>query len=193
MSWDVVMFGSLAVPERNLEDWLVTPVEAEAFPFLDELGGVEVVQDTPEALLAFLAEVQVTPHEIFEVTRVDGRFTVRCFVSEDTWRETAQALGLLFGSAATFGGAGELTLYGYQGIRFGARVTVSRSEAAYAQLTQEGLAQVERLPAFLELDARIHERFDALVGRPAVPGDARRALWVVNPFTGRKVRAAAQA
>ena len=118
MSWDVVMFGSLSVPERNLEEWLTTPASAAEAPWLDELGGNDTVLETPEALLAFLAEVTIAPHELFEVRHDDGRVTVQCFVSEDAYRKTCQPLALLFSSAAAWGGTGELTFFGYQGIRF---------------------------------------------------------------------------
>ena len=44
---------------------------------------------------------------------------------------------------------------------------------------------------FVDNDAKIHERFDTLVGRPVTgPVDARRSKWIIHPFTGRKVRVA---
>ena len=42
------MFGSLSLPERNVEEWLTTPL---AVP------GVELLHETPEALLLALTEV----------------------------------------------------------------------------------------------------------------------------------------
>ncbi len=188
MAFDVVMYGSLAVPERNLEEWLVSPVEPTDYPWLDEVGGVDVVQDTPEALLTSFAEQALAPHEIFDVTLVAGRLIVACYVSEDRFRETSQALALLVASAAPFGGVGELCCSGYQGIRFGERITVRAGRATWSTLPADELSWLERLPAFQALDARIHERFDRLVGRPGGPVDPRRSRWVVHPFTGRKVR-----
>lgn len=190
MAFDVVMYGTVAVPERNVEEWLTTPVETTDFPWLDEVGGVDVVQDTPEALLALLGEQALAPHELFEVSLVGGRLSVASYVSEDRFRETSQALALLIASAAGFGGVGEVFFCGYQGIRFGERISVRAGRAAYASLPAEELAWLERLPAFQALDARIHERYDSLVGRRAGPVDPRRSRWVVHPFTGRKVRVA---
>jgi hypothetical protein len=193
MAFDVVMYGSIAVPERNVEEWLTTPVETTDFPWLDEVGGVDVVQDSPEALLALLADQALAPHELFDVSLADGRLSVACYVSEDRFRETSQALALLVASAAGFGGVGEVFFCGYQGIRFGERITVRAGRATYTCLPAEELSWLERLPAFQSLDARIHERYDALVGRRAGPVDPRRSRWVVHPFTGRKVRVAADA
>jgi hypothetical protein len=190
MAFDVVMYGTLAVPERNLEEWLASPIETNEFPWLDEIGGVDVLQDTPEALLNLLSNQVLSPHELFDVALVDGRLHVACYVSEDRFRETSQALALLVASAAPFGGVGELHLAGYQGIRFGERVSVRAGRATWAKLPADELSWLERLPAYQQLDARIHERFDALVGRATGPIDPRRSRWVVNPFTGRKVRVA---
>lgn len=190
MAFDVVMYGTLAVPERNLEEWLSSPIETHEFPWLDDIGGVEVLQDTPEALLNFLSNQVLLPHELFDVSLVESRLQVACYVSEDRFRETSQALALLVASAAPFGGVGELHLAGYQGIRFGERVSVRAGRATWSKLPADELSWLERLPAFQQLDARIHERFDALVGRAGGPVDPRRSRWVVNPFTGRKVRVA---
>jgi hypothetical protein len=190
MAWDVVMFGALSIPERNVEEWLSSEVTREAFPWLDELGGHDVLHETPEALLAFLKDVTVAPHELFDVTLVEGRLTVQCYVSEDPYRETSQALALLFASAADFGAVGELVIYGYQGIRFGERLTVRAGRTAFAKLGVDELAAIEQLRQFTELNARIHERYDSLVGRLAAPVDPRKSRLVVNPFTGRRVRVA---
>lgn len=193
MAFDVVMYGSLAVPERNLEEWLTSPIETHEFPWLDEVGGLEVVQDTPEALLTTFAEQTLAPHEIFDVTLTEGRLHVACYVSEDRFRETSQALAQLVASAAPFGGVGELHLAGYQGIRFGERVSVKAGRATWTRLPADELSWLERLPAFQQLDARIHARYDSLVGRSSGPVDPRRSRWVVHPFTGRKVRVASDA
>jgi hypothetical protein len=190
MAWDVVMFGSLSVPERNVEEWLTTAVGREELPWLDELSGADVVHDTPEALVTFLRDVTVAPHELFQVNLVDGQVTVECYVSEDPYRETSQALALLFASSAAFGGVGELTFYGYQGIRFGERLTVMAGQASFHKLCNDDLSAVERAKPFTALDAKIHERFDALVGRPSGRLDPRSSRMVVHPFTGRKVRVA---
>ena len=93
-------------------------------------------------------------------------------------------------AAAAFGGVGELCFSGYQGIRFGERVTVRAGRASWSALPAEEVSWLERLPPFQALDARIHERFDLLVGRESGPVDPRRSRWVVHPFTGRKVRVA---
>ncbi|MFO0593761.1 MAG: hypothetical protein U0228_00585 [Myxococcaceae bacterium] len=193
MAFDVVMFGTLTLPERNVEEWLTTPVEPGELPWLEELDGVEVLQETPEAMLTCLEHVVTAPHELFEVSLTDGKLEVACYVREDTFRETSQALGLLFGSAAAFGGTGELHFSGYQGIRFAERVTVRGGRAQFARLTGETIAKVELNKQFQALDARIHERFDSLVGRqrPAGELDARGSRWSVNPFTGRRERVAA--
>jgi hypothetical protein len=188
MAWDVVMFGAVSIPERNVEEWFASELAREDFPWLDELGGYDVPHDTPEALLSFLKDITVAPHELFDVTLVEGKLTVQCYVSEDPYRETSQALALLFASAADFGAVGELVIYGYQGIRFGERLTVRAGRATYSKLTHDELAAVEQLRQFSELNSRIHQRFDSLVGRPTAPMDPRRSRLVVNPFTGRKVR-----
>jgi hypothetical protein len=192
MAWDVVMFGSLSVPERNVEEWLSSSVGREELAWLDELAGAEVVHDTPEALVTFLREVTLAPHELFQVNLVDGKVTVECYVSEDPYRETSCALALLFASAAPFGGTGELTFYGYQGIRFGERLTVMAMRASFQKLSLAELGAVEQSKTFTDLDAKIHERFDALVGRASPAGrlDPRSSRLVVHPFTGRKVRVA---
>lgn len=190
MAWDVVMFGAVSIPERNVEEWLASDVAREGFPWLDELGGHEVPHDTPDALLTFLKEVTVAPHELFDVNLVDGKVTVQCYVSEDPYRETSLALALLFASAADFGAVGELVIYGYQGIRFGERLTVKAGRASWAKLGADELAAVEQLRQFTELNSRIHERYDALVGRAPAPLDPRKSRLVVHPFTGRKVRVA---
>ncbi|MBL8917085.1 MAG: hypothetical protein JNM17_40645 [Archangium sp.] len=194
MAFDVVMFGSLTLPETNVEEWLVTPFEPREFVWIDELDGVEPPHETPEALLASLEQhLTMSPHELFFVTLQDGRLDVSCYVSEDTYRETTQALALLFGSAASYGGVGELHFAGYQGIRFGERITVRAGRSLFSRLMSEDLARLEQHKQFRSLDAKIHERFDSLVGRPASSAetnDPRRSRWVINPFTGRKVRVA---
>jgi hypothetical protein len=191
MAFDVVMFGSLSMPERNLEEWLASPVELTDFPWLDEVGGVDVLQDTPEALLGFLAEVSCAPHELFEVAVTQGQLTVNCYATEDTFRATSQALALLFASSAAYGGLGELCFSGYQGIRFGERLLVRAGRGTFTRIASDELAKLEQRPSFVALDAKIHARFDALVGRPVTgPVDARRSKWIIHPFTGRKVRVA---
>lgn len=190
MAFDVVMFGSLSLPERNVEEWLSAPIELTEFPWLDEVGGDDVLQRSPETLLAFLSEVTCRPHELFDVQRLEGKLEVKCYASEDTFRATAQALALLFSSAAAFGGLGELSFAGYQGIRFGERLTVRAARSTFRKLGEEELARLEQDRAFSTLDARIHERYDALVGREAGPVDPRRSRWVIHPFTGRRVRVA---
>lgn len=193
MAFDVVMFGSLSMPERHLEDWLASPVELTDFPWLDEVGGVDVPQHTPEALLSFLGNVTCAPHELFEVSLREGQLTVECYASEDTFRETSQALALLFASSAAFGGVGELLYSGYQGIRFGERLLVRAGQGTFKRIAGEELARLEQLKAFVTLDAKIHQRFDRLVGRTATgPVDPRRSKWIIHPFTGRKVRVADQ-
>lgn len=190
MAWDVVMFGALSLPETNVEAWLSSRVSAEDLPWLDEVGGNDVHHDSPEGLLTFLREVTVAPHELFHVSLVEGRLTVECYVSEDPYRESSTALALLFASAAAFGGTGELTFYGYQGIRFGERLRLAAGSCTFASLSQHELGSVERAPGFVALDARIHERFDSLLGREPRPLDPRRSRLVIHPFTGRKVRVA---
>lgn len=181
MAFDVVMFGSLSLPERNVEEWLTTPL---AVP------GVELLHETPEALLTALKEVTCAPHELFRVELEGSRVTVQCYASEDTYRETSQLLTTLFASAAGFAGLGELYFSGYRGLRFGECLTVRGGHATSASLSAEALTQLEFHSAYAALEARIHQRFDSLVGRAPV-GDARGARWVINPFTGRKVRVAA--
>lgn len=192
MAFDVVMFGSLSVPERNVEDWLTAPIEHVGQSWLDELGGADVQHDTPEGLLAMLGEVTCAPHELFKVVLEEGRVTVQCYASEDSFRETSPALALLFASAAEFGGVGELFFAGYQGIRFGERVTLRNGQCSLAKLSGGQLAELEQHPAFVRLDARIHERFDSLVGRAPVR-DARGARWTIHPFTGRRVLVSSEA
>ena len=191
MAFDVVMFGSLSLPERNLEDWLASPVQLTDFPWLDEVGGVDVMQDTPEMLLSVLRDVSGAPHELFEVTLREGQLTVGCYVTEDTFRSTSQALALLFASSAAYGGLGELCFSGYQGIRFGERLLVRAGRGTFSRIASDELAKLEQLKAFIALDAKIHERFDSLVGRTTSgPLDSRRSKWIIHPFTGRKVRVA---
>ena len=114
MSWDVVMFGSLSVPESNLETWLTTSVSADEFPWLEDLPGSDVCADTPEALLSFLNDVPTAPHELFSVVRDAAHLDVTCFVADDPYRDTCQALATLFASASAFGGSGMLTFVGYR-------------------------------------------------------------------------------
>jgi len=188
VAWDVVMFGSLSVPERQMEEWLTTPIDRDCLPWLDELGGDEPRPDTPEALLQSLEDVLVAPHELFDVAHEGTRVAMQCFVSEDAYRATCQALAMLVASVAPFGGSGELTLFGYQGIRFGERVRVRGGDTVYECLDREAQGKVERSKAFRALDARIHQRFDELVGRESP--ESGRTTWTVNPFTGRRVRVA---
>lgn len=190
MAFDVVMYGAVDVPEQHVEEWLTSTIETIDFPWLDEVCGEDVLQDTPEALLALFADQPLAPHEFFDVTLEGGRLSIACYVSEDRFRETSQALALLAASAAAFGGVGELQLAGYKGIRFGERVTVRGGRATWMKLPADELSRLECLPAFQRLDGRIHERYDALVGRRAGPVDPRRSRWVVHPFTGRRVRVA---
>jgi hypothetical protein len=192
MAFDVVMFGAISLPERNVEEWLTTPIEPTEFPWLDEVGGVDVVQNTPEALLAFASEITCAPHELFSVTVNEGRLEVQCFVGEDTFRETSVALALLGASTAAFGGTGELFFAGYQGIRFGERLSVLAARSNFSRVSADALGKLEQHAQFIELDSKIHQRFDALVGRaaPSGPIDPRRSRWIVHPFTGRKVRVA---
>lgn len=193
MSWDVVTFGSMQVPERSREEWLTTPLNRDEFPWLDELGGVDVTQDTPEALSVFLSELPLAPHQFFDLSSDSSLVTVQGYLSEEPWRDVCQALALLFSSAAGFGATGELTIFGYQGIRFGERIVLEHGRPTFRQLTQDELSEVERSRPFQLIDARIHQRFDALVGRPEVGGDRRGTGWMVHPFTGRRVRAVTSA
>lgn len=192
MAFDVVMFGSLALPEGSVDEWLNTPIEPTAWPWLDDVGGVDVPHETPEALLAMLSEVSCAPHELFSVTLSGGRVEVQCYAGEDTFRETSQALALLFASASHFGGTGELFYAGYQGIRFGERLVVQGEHVRFGRIANDELARLEQHRGFQALDAKIHERFDALVGRPSPEGplDPRRSQWIIHPFTGRRVRVA---
>lgn len=187
MAFDVVMFGSLCVPERNVEEWLTTPIELAGLSWLDELSGADVLQETPEALLSMLADVVCLPHELFRVSLEDGRVTMQAYASEDTYRQTSQALALLMASAAEFGGVGELHFAGYQGIRFGERFVVRSGRCTFSRLSADELTQMEFQSGYAALEARIHERFDVLVGRTPST-DVRGSRWVINPFTGRKVR-----
>lgn len=191
MSWDVVMFGSISVPERNREEWLTTPINRDEFAWLDEVGGVDVTLETPEALLAYLQDVPLAPHHFFDVSADSSLVTVQGYLGEDPYRDVCQALALLFASAAAFGGTGELTTFGYQGIRFGERLSLAQGHPVHRQLSHDELAELERSKAFHFVDARVHQRFDALVGRPEAPRDARGSRWMVHPFTGRKVKTAA--
>lgn len=184
MAFDVVMFGVLEVPSHAVEDWLSTPVEQTEFPWLEELGGVDVQPDTPEALLTLLRELPLAPHEFLDATLSDGRLELACYVGEDTFREVSQALALLAASTAEFGAVGQVTFAGYRGIRFGERVVVLGGRAHFRVLAPEVIRELEELPSFEALDRRIHERFESLVG--AEPQDSIRR-GAVNPFTGRTV------
>lgn len=188
MGWDAVMFGSLRVPEANLEEWLSSPLLLDEQPWLEELAGDDVRAGTPEALLGCLAETQVEPHELFEVQREGAALEVGCFVGEDVYRATCQPLAVLFASAGEFGGAGELTFLGYRTIQFGERLTLSKGQAVFRRLSRVEQEAAERGRTFKVLDGRIHSRFDALVGRTPPPG--AKLQWAVNPFTGRRVRVA---
>lgn len=192
MSWDVVLFGSISVPERSREEWLTTPINRDEFPWLDELGGVDTTLETPEALLSLLGEVQLPPHLFFDVSGESSLVTVQGYLSEEPYRDVCQPLVLLFASAAAFGATGELTLFGYQGIRFGERLTLANGVVSFRQLTTDELGEVERSKTFQLINARVHQRFDILVGRPETSHDARRSGWAIHPFTGRKVRVAAE-
>lgn len=189
MSWDVVLYGSFQIPELSREEWLTTPVTRDEFPWLEELGGLETRHDSPEALLAYLAEVPLSPHQFFDVSAESSLVTVQGYLGEEPYRDVCQALALLFASSAGFGGVGELLVFGYQGIRFAERVSLAKGRASFRQLGQDELGEVERAAAFRCVNARIHQRFDALVGRPDTPPDARGTTWMVHPFTGRRVRA----
>ena len=65
---------------------------------------------------------------------------------------------------------------------------VSSSGVTLTQLNTRELEAVEASPAFRAVNARIHERFDALVGRPQVAPGTRGLSWGIHPFTGRRVR-----
>jgi hypothetical protein len=68
---------------------------------------------------------------------------------------------------------------------------VRSGRSTFSRLMTEDLARLEQHKGYRALDTKIHERFDALVGRPKLEGvDPRRSRWVINPFTGRKVRVA---
>lgn len=190
MSWDVVLYGSFQVPELAREEWLTTPITRDEFPWLEELGGVETRHECPEALLAYLGDVPLAPHQFFDVSAETSLVTAQGYLGEEPYRDVCQALALLFASSAGFGGTGELMVFGYQGIRFAERVSLAQGRATFRQLGQDELGEVERSSAFQCVNARVHQRFDALVGRPEVPGDARGTAYVVHPFTGRRVRAA---
>lgn len=192
MAFDVVMFGAVTLPEMNVEEWLSTPIETAEFPWLDEVAGAEVVHDTPEALLASLAETVCAPHEFLTITSSDGRLQLQAYLGEDRFRETAQAVALLVASASGFGGVGEVHFMGYQGIRFGERFRLRGGRVTYTKVPGEQLSALEHHASFQLLDARIHERFDSLVGRPDL-SEAKGSRWEVSPFTGRKVRVAAPA
>jgi hypothetical protein len=191
MSWDVVMFGSLSVPERNLETWLTTPVSPELFPWLDELPGdeVEATPKTPEALLARLGAVVVEPHDLYAVSLDGSRLEVACRTGEDPYRETCQALALLVASAAEFDGWGELTFLGSKSIQFGERVTVVRGQAFLTVLSKVEQAVAARARSLKALEARHQAHVDALVGRPAGSKKGRTPPGA-DPFTGREAGAA---
>lgn len=194
MAFDVVMFGSLSIPERNVDEWRFTDVEPREFPWLDELAGEDAPAGAPDVLLTALAESARLPHELFDVSLVEGHLIAQCYASEDLFRQAVQSLATLFASTAAFGGVGELHLMGYRGIRFHERLTVAAGRTGFFQGGERELKRLEQHPLFLTLDAKIHERYDALVGRMTEgPIDLKRSAWVVNPFTGRRVRVALEA
>jgi hypothetical protein len=180
MAFDVVLFGSLTLPEDAVEEWLASEITTESFGWLDDLGGNDLLHETPEALLTFLQESCLMPHEIFELHHEGGQLRLDAYVSEDAYRETSGALALLFASSAAFGGEGELLFYGYQGIRFGERVCVANGEAQLMTLSLSEMERVEISPRFDVLDSKIHTRFDDLVGRIE-----RKESTQLHPFTGR--------
>lgn len=191
MAFDVVMFGSLSIPEQHTEEWLTSTIERFEYPWLEELGGSEVVHESPESLLAFLEGQRTEPHEMMSMTLVESHIAAQCYASEDLFRQTSQAMALLFASAASFGGVGELCFSGYRGIRFGERLVVRGGRTAFGSLNATEVQKLEQHPLFLMLDAKIHERYDGLVGRITEGAiDPRRSTWAVNPFTGRRVRVA---
>ncbi|MCU0700265.1 MAG: hypothetical protein MUC96_27470, partial [Myxococcaceae bacterium] len=96
MSWDVVTFGSFQVPELSREEWLTSPITRDEFPWLDELGGVETRHETPEALLTYLAELPLAPHQFFDVSADSSLVTAQGYLGEEPWRDVCQALALLF-------------------------------------------------------------------------------------------------
>jgi hypothetical protein len=180
MAFDVVLMGSLMLSEDRVEEWLSSPIVPESFHWLEDLGGTDSLHETPEALLSFLTESCLLPHEVFELHREGGMLRLDAYVSEDAYRETSTALALLFASAAAFQGQGELLFYGYQGIRFGERIRVADGEAQLMTLSLSEMERVEISPRFDVLDSKIHQRFDTLVGR--AQHSERTQL---HPFTGR--------
>ncbi len=192
MAFEVVMFGGFTLDEAHVEEWLTTPIEPASLPWLNEVTGDEVLHDTPEALLACFGEPLAAPHEFLHVDQHSGRVQLQAYLSEDAWREHARGLALLVASAADFGGVGEVHFMGYQGLRFAHRLRLRGARATFMQLPEGELDALEKHPSFQLVDARIHERFDALVGRPLI-GHAKGSQWLINPFTGRRVRAASEA
>jgi len=179
MAWDAVIFGTLLIPERHVEEWLTEPLARELFALLDES---DIQHETPEALFSFLQGVAVAPHELFDVTLQGGKVHVQCYLAEDAYFETNQALALLFLSAAAFHGVGELFFYGYRGIQFGERLTVKAGRFNHVKLNYTQLPAVEKKKGFIALGERIHDRFNMLVGRTRKPGNG------IHPFTGRQLR-----
>jgi hypothetical protein len=190
MSWDVVVFGSISIPERNQDEWLSALVDPVDFPWLDEVGGVDGPLRTPETMLGFLSDLSLPPHSFFDLSPSTGLVTVQAYLGEEPYRDVSQTVALLFASAASFGGTGELLTLGYQGIRFGEKVLLQSGLATFTQLGLQAMSEAEQSAAYQCLDARIHQRFDALVGRSEFPSDERHLGWMIHPFTGRRVRAA---
>ena len=191
MAFDVVMFGSLSIPERNVDEWRFGEAEVVEYPWLEELAGEDAPAGSPDVWMSALLETVRAPHELFDLSLVEGHLITQSYVSEDLFRQSVQPLALLYASTAAFGGVGELHVLGYRGIRFCERLTIGAGRTTYARLGERDQKRLEQHPLFLTLDAKIHERYDALVGRMTEgPMNLRTSQWVVNPFTGRRVRVA---
>jgi hypothetical protein len=186
MLWDVVMLGSLSVPQQRLDEWLGHPLSRD-LGWLEAIDGRSTVHATPEALLEFLREACGMPHEIFDVQLVDARLSVQCYVSQNPFLETSRALALVFASAAAFGAIGELVIYGYRSLPFGQRLIIGDGCCDFRQLDSSELQRLERRPALIQIEQRIQERFDGLVERQPTPSAAPRSHVVIHPFTHRFV------
>jgi hypothetical protein len=190
MAFDVVMFGAVSVPEEHVEQWLESPISVGDFPWLEEMSDVEIRHQSPRRLLDSMNAFPLQPHHLFEVSLLGGRLKAQCYVGEDCFRATNQSLALLFASSGAFGGSGELFFVGYQGIRFGEQLMVHAERNTLARVSGPAWERLEQHPQFVELNEKIHARFDGLVGRDETPGEPRAWQGAVNPFTGRRVRVA---
>ncbi len=168
MSFDVAIFGALAVGPRDMKAWkrvVVDPgqyrVIARVFPGSPNLepcavGGL--LKDLPAA----------GGYDLFEIEPDDGMYSVRGQFAERAFRKHARQLAALFMSAAQVDISGDVYFLG-KGVREGYAVQLSGRRPVLLTLGAEEIERRSRDPMLDTISDHFRVAPASIPPRPPVP------------------------